>query len=330
MSDGLDVVLIGGAARSGSTLLLRMLGSAANHIPMGELNTVWEQHFGMNRACSCGKPFRECEFWNAIADEAFGGFEAVDPKQAVALRESVLHVKKLPLLLLPDLRPPAYSRRLHEYAEMLGAIYRAVQKVSGCNVVIDSSKRPAHAWMLTEVPGIRAKMVFLVRDSRACGYSGQRKKLRIDVPDRVEYMTQGKVWRTAIYWMFHHSVTPLSSRRFDRVAICRYEDMVKAPASTLPAIAAQLDLPGQATFPFVSEQVIEIETDHTLWGNPMRAQQGTITVRPDNEWLEKMAARERRLVTLMTLPWLVKYRYPLAHRRPAPSLSTGESDIPMS
>ena len=328
MTDGPDVVFIGGASRSGSTLLSRMLGSTSNHVPIGELTSIWEQHFRLNRACGCGNDFRHCEFWNAVVDEAFGGIDKVDADEVVALRESVLHARKLPLLVIPELRPADYQSHLREYVDMLGALYRAIQKVSGCNVIIDSSKRPAHAWALTEVQHIRPTMILLVRDSRACAYSWQRRKRRIDVHDQIEYMKQHKGWSTTRYWIFHYMLTPLSSQRFSSVATVRYEDVVEAPAAALSSMVNQLGLPGRADFPFVSDRGIDLSTDHSLWGNPMRAERGIVTIQHDNEWLTKMAAGERRVVTLMTLPWLVKYRYRIAPKAPDSVLVSENSNFP--
>lgn len=322
----LDVVFIGGGSRSGSTLLLRMLGAPDQYVPIGELTSIWEQHFQLNRACGCGNAFRDCDFWNAVMDDAFGGIDAVDADQVVALRESVLGLRNLPKLMLASIRPADYERRTREYVDMLEAIYRAIRKVTGCQVIVDSSKRPAHAWAMTEVQGIRPTMVLLVRDSRACAYSWRRKKRRIDVHDQVEYMKQHTGAQTTMHWVFNYSATPLASPRFARVATCRYEDLVEAPARTLERIVETLGLPGQPVFPFISDKAIDLKMDHSLWGNPMRAEQGVITIRPDSEWMEKMPAMQRGQVTLMTLPWLIKYRYPLLPRRADPSLTTGRSN----
>src|SRR5262245_27937716 len=111
------VLYIGGYSRSGSTILLRLLGQMDNFAAVGELWDIWRRSFTENQLCGCGQPFRECEFWRAVVQQAFGGFEHVDPQAMQALRHSVQSNHHLPFLALPFLQPPAYRERLSRYTE---------------------------------------------------------------------------------------------------------------------------------------------------------------------------------------------------------------------
>ncbi len=73
------VVFVGGYARTGSTLLDRLLGQIDGFASFGELRHVWERNFRGNQLCGCGRPFRSCPFWNDVVEVAFGGWGGVDP-----------------------------------------------------------------------------------------------------------------------------------------------------------------------------------------------------------------------------------------------------------
>lgn len=317
----LDVVYIGGFGRSGSTLLLRLLGALDGVCPIGEVVTLWTHYCQMNRMCGCGKPFRECDFWVAVMDEAFGGIDQLDAASVIALKR-LTRVRYFPFLAFPSLRPSGYQRRLSEYAGIMDVLYHAIQKVSGCDIIIDSSKRPSHALILPEIPSIRAKMLHLVRDSRACAYSWQRRKRRVEITDSVAYMYQFSAPRTALEWDANQVLMPLASRRLAANAVYRYEDLVAEPRRVLAEMAEWLGLP-DAEFPFISDRVVSLGSDHSLWGNPSRFERGAVTIRVDDVWRREMAPRQRQLVTALSLPLLWKHGYLDHDRAPiGPSVET--------
>lgn len=312
-----DVLYIGGTGRSGSTLLLRILGAVDGCFPIGELTWIWEHYVKNNYICGCGQTFRNCEFWNAVMDEAFGGVETVDAEHMVSLRDSVQGWRHLPFLAFPSLRTEAYQRRLREYRDSLAALYRAIKNVSGCDMIVDSSKLPAHAFVLAETPGVQPKMVHLVRDSRACAYSWQRKqKRRIDAPGRIEYMRQYRPIHMAVDWNVNHTFMRLAARKFQDSVVYRYEDIVEEPRQVLTELTAKLGLSQQAALPFVSDDSVNLGPDHTLWGNAGRFERGVVTIRPDYEWRDKMAPAQKLQVSIVTLPWLAKYHYLSINTRP--------------
>jgi hypothetical protein len=79
------VAFIGGWGRSGSTLLASMLGEVPRMTPVGELRYIWERGLHDDELCGCGERFGECPFWQAVGREAFGGWDAVDADEVIAL-----------------------------------------------------------------------------------------------------------------------------------------------------------------------------------------------------------------------------------------------------
>ena len=77
-AETIKVLYIGGYGRSGSTLLDRLLGQMQGFHSVGEMWNIWQKCFIENQLCGCGKPFQECDFWSAVVEEGFGGFQQVD------------------------------------------------------------------------------------------------------------------------------------------------------------------------------------------------------------------------------------------------------------
>jgi hypothetical protein len=78
MSVRVPILYIGGHGRSGSTILAQTLGQIPGFVNVGEVWQVWYRGFRENERCGCGQPFYSCEFWRAVGDEAFGGWDNID------------------------------------------------------------------------------------------------------------------------------------------------------------------------------------------------------------------------------------------------------------
>src|SRR6478609_10943334 len=93
------VLFVGGMGRSGTTLLERIVGSAAAAVPLGEVMHMWERAVSRNERCGCGVEFRQCPFWSEVGDVAFGGWEGVPVARLSALHADVNKARKVPRLL---------------------------------------------------------------------------------------------------------------------------------------------------------------------------------------------------------------------------------------
>jgi hypothetical protein len=305
----LNTLVISGSGRSGSTLLLRVLGSLDGFCAIGELNNIWEQSILNNRLCSCGAPFRECAFWSAVMEQAFGGTQNLDVPSIIALRDATVRVKYAPLVALNTRRPAGFQHNVSAYAAILERIYQAARDVSGCHTIVDSSKGGGHAALLPEMPSVQPLMIHLVRDSRATAYSWMRKKARSDVEGHGEFMPAIGARKVALQWNVGHAFAALAARRFAASVVCRYEDFATAPRATLADILNEFGMGDAALDAFVTHNQVNMRDAHCLWGNPDRMMRGVVTIRPELAWQEQLPNRQKREVTLLTLPWLMKYGY---------------------
>jgi hypothetical protein len=305
--DGVKVLYITGWGRSGSTILDNILGQLDGFFSVGELRFIWERGFIENRLCGNGVPFRENEVWRSILDEAFGGLANIDPHEMAKLHNSCISVRRLPLVIASGrlfLGKPAPA----DYLETLSRLYRAVRQVSGCSVVVDSSKYPLYAHLLSLVPSIELYILHMVRDPRGVAYSWLRRKAQ---PDKGEgqILSQHNPFKSSLQWgLLNSAASRLRWHQPDRYMLLRYEDFMQDPQAAVRRVAA---LAGEEPerMPFVGERVVTLGMNHAFSGNPSRFRTGEVELRLDDEWKAGMASRHRLLVTSLTWPLLGKYGY---------------------
>ncbi|HYY80504.1 MAG TPA: sulfotransferase [Actinomycetes bacterium] len=303
------VLFIGGLGRSGSTLLERMLGQLDGFCPVGELVHVWERGLQANNLCGCGEQFRDCPFWRKVGEEAFGGWDALDVEQVLALKRSVDRNRYVPLMLAPGLSP-AYRARLDRYLDLLGRLYQAVRLVSGAEVVVDATKHASHAFLLRRLAGVDLRLVHLVRDSRGVAFSWTRLRRQLEVPDGEALMATDRPLRSSGRYLAYNLLFHLLRRLGVASLLQRYESLVADPAGQLRRAAT---LAGRTVaereLGFIGDGYLELGPSHALAGNPMRFRQGRVPVRLDEAWRREMPRAQRLLTATSTLPLLLRYGY---------------------
>jgi hypothetical protein len=305
----LKILYIGGCSRSGSTLLERLLGQVHGFQAVGEMWHIWQRSFAENQLCGCNHPFRECDFWNAVVQEAFGGFQNVNFKEIDHLKHSLLDPRYLPLLAFPFLQTQDFKNKLGRFSTILSSLYQAVARISGCRVIVDSSKFPHYAGVLHHLPEVDLHVVHLVRDSRATAYSWQRKRVRPEVHWTTSYMDGHGPLGSSLEWgAINILLQSLQNSRMD-YSLIRYEDFVISPRSTLVNILEQIgEDPSKLTF-FNGENKVHLNVNHTVSGNPARFEQGEVKILPDDEWQQQMPSGHKLAVTALTWPLLLNYGY---------------------
>ena len=303
--DRTRVAFIGGHGRSGSTLLARLLEGLPGVCSVGELRGVWDHGVLRDAPCGCGRPFSECELWQAVGAKAFGGWSEDLARDALRLRRSVDRVRAVPRLAVG--RPEEFAREADEYAGMLAAIYRAATEVTGARVVVDSSKVPSTGYLMHRSPDLDPRVLHLVRDARGVAYSWTKVVARADA-DRT--MARSTPARTAVRWDTFNLMTGLLRRQGVPRLLVRYEDVVTAPDDQLRRIAGFLDVPvADADLAFVDGDAVDLPVDHSVWGNPVRSATGPQRLRLDEAWRTELPQRQRQVVTALAAPGLWRYGY---------------------
>ena len=307
----IKVLFIGGAGRSGSTLLDRLLGQAPGLVSVGEITNIWKVGFTDDFPCGCGELFSSCPFWREVVRAAFPAGDGVDLPAVKALRRRVQRGAGK-LGLLSPVRGPRHRQDLRRYADIVVRLIRAAASVSGASVVVDSSKLPSHGLVLASHPAVELHALHLVRDSRAVAHSWQRKKLRRHVDGVPEYLPRLSPAQGVLrYYSGNVPMHNLAARlrntpgRFTRL---RYEAFTQAPLPTIVSILSRLGL-ADADLSYLSGSRALLGENHLVDGNPMRHRHGEVEIRQDRGWEAEMPARDRALVKAATLPLRLLYGY---------------------
>lgn len=302
-------LFIGGSGRSGSTILGRMLGQIPGFAFVGELDLIWQQGLVENRLCGCGVPFRSCPFWQQVGDEAFGGWEAVDLDEIRDIAGAIARHRYLPMSVMPQMSKD-YERKLGIHSELVAKLFDGIRGVVKASVVVDSSKFPIRAYLLRRAPGIDLRLAHLVRDSRAVAYSWAKTVREPGVPYARAYMRQMHPARSALHWLAFNALCHPLARLGVPTLFMRYESLIEEPRAEITKALRFVDVQiEEGDLSFLRDDRVDLEHDHSIAGNPMRFNTGSVSLRKDEEWKSRMSARDKKLVTAITLPLLARYGY---------------------
>jgi hypothetical protein len=217
-------------------------------------------------------------------------------------------------LLAPSTRGRRRSTSFAEYAANLASLYESLARVTGSNVIVDSSKLPSYAAALCSIETLDVSVIHLVRDPRAVAYSWSSGASN---PGAIERMGIAK---SSFYWsLFNAGAEVLRRRRDSTYLRLRYEDLVEDPCAAFERVVAFAGVQTNR-MPFTGPRSASVAATHTVSGNPARFRTGSIEIAADDRWVLGMTTAEKRLVTGMTLPLLLRYGYSPsltgAHRAP--------------
>ena len=305
--NNIKVLFITGAARSGSTILDRILGQVDGFFSLGEVRNIPEHILLLNWKCGCGLNLRECEIWSAVFTQAFGGFDHLDAGRYIHLREYYTRPRRMLYMALGTDRR-LIQQGAQEYSQMLDALYSALHTVTGAKVLIDSSKFPAHAHLYSVLGKHRSYALHLIRDARAVTHSWRRKRTLIDSPDQRQMKIFSPL-KSMQYWTLYNIGAEILPRRSKQPYMSlRYEDLILSPREHLNRILGFVGVE-QAGLPLVDETTVYLGEDHTMGGNPNRMQSGKIELREDLEWKSAATFSTRFWSLLLGWPQLLRYGY---------------------
>jgi Sulfotransferase family len=307
-----NVLYIDGAARSGSTILARLVGAQPRCMTVGEIVLIWRFGIVFNGKCSCGKKFLDCPFWQKVSDCAPGLFDRqVAQRYADFTVQAVLMSRHAPRLWTAKGRRELVASVPKGFLDDTARLYQAVRTVSGAEVIVDASKFAAYRFLLGLVPEVKVTAVHLTRDPRAVAYSWQRKvsgseQTQTDLSLR--FYDRSSV-TAALDWMLQNYSTDVVSGLDGYSSYrLRYEDFVARPSETIRELVNLVDPSEQRDDP-----VMELPVSH-IFGNPGRFQIGPLPIKLDDAWRREMPKPSRSLVTAVTSPLVSRYGYSLRTR----------------
>lgn len=302
------VLFIAGQGRSGTTLLDRMLGQLPFFCSVGEMIHLWA-HGLQGERCGCGEAFHNCPFWQKVGARAYGGWDNISAAEIYALQRSVDRSRYIPAMVSPH-RSAAFAARLNAYVAHLATVYRAIAESCDGRIIIDSSKQPSVAYLLSRTPGIDLRALLMVRSSHGMAYSWTKLVTKPEVVDRVEHMPRYRPARSAAYWNLYNELFQGLSRLGVPTTVLNYEEVVRSPRAQLEKVVRLVDQPvREADFAWLAGDRVTLGPTHTVSGNPMRFQTGELQLRLDEEWQQRMRRVDRLKVSAVSGPLLRRYGY---------------------
>lgn len=308
-SNTIRILYISGAGRSGSTLLELILGQSEHFIAAGELIHLIDRGFLQNQLCSCGEPFQNCVFWGNVIENLESKIGKINPNEIHQATKKLKYIKFAPLGLMKYLVKK--NPELNEYRNYIYYLYQSIRTVSGGKFIIDSSKNPEYLKTLQLVPQFELYVIHLVRDSRAVAYSWTKKKVRPEFGNKVAYFKTYRPFDTAIRWTLRKNLaTEVNNLRNENYLLLRYEDLAEKPKDTINKVFQFTEQGNDIRQNFPSQSKFNNnKIQHSVSGNPIRFSSGEITVKLDDKWKTQLSSFNKFGVTVLSLPYLLKYKY---------------------
>jgi hypothetical protein len=305
----LDVLFIGGMPRSGSTLLDLLVGQLPGHCDVGELFYMWQGGVKRDQRCACGESFSDCPFWTAVGERAFGGWDRVDIDEVLRLQRQVDSTARLLLRPLGRL-DPRHRARTERYLELTRRVYAAVVEVSGAPIVVDSTKRPSTAYLLASDPGLRLRIVHIVRDPRGVLSSWSREVPLPEASGPRDHLKRRPARQILRRWLTVNLMIGRLERRGVPLLRLRYEDLVRDPRAAMREVMA---LSGRVAteedLDFIGPDGVHRSTSHAPTGGRVRFRTGPMPLRLDEKWRRELPPSRQRLATVVCGRLMRRYDY---------------------
>lgn len=302
-TDRLRIVYIAAHGRSGTTLVGSLIGTLDDFCFVGEVWAAWTDGVHANRMCGCGHAFRNCPFWTAVFDRAFGGFDTPASRAAeraiARLQEPGEALKLWPSIL----RNGAIATTPGAYEGALLPLYRAIRDISGGKVIVDSSKLLRYGALIAAMPTVDIRFVNVVRDVRGVMQSRARPALMRDGDARhanASAAPRYRIMRVVSRWVGRNELSMKLIHRFGGLRV-PYEAFVRDPR---PALTALSDTE-RASLALRRLEQGAVPAQHQIGGNWVRG----LKLEPRETWREELPQRVRVTTTILAWPFLRRYRF---------------------
>ena len=272
------IIIILGAARSGSTLLAKTLGGHSSCFTLGEINRFNQEINNPNTLCGCGEKLNKCSFWiqslNELSikfgisvDENENDFYMEISKQLT--KRNKLH-KLFPTILF---KKAYYNKSIEKEIKNTFKLYENIFSQTNGDVIIDSSKGLFRALILESrsPENVEFKFVQLMRDGRGVLNSTLKSSYNIKLNDEIvkeyENNSEKDPINTINTWLYVNirNLMLLSLFRRSNSIFVRYEDFTTNPSKYLRKIFKTVNLKFYDSLLNLGEN-----ENHILGGNSSR------------------------------------------------------------
>jgi len=299
----IKVIYLTGFWYSGATILGRSLKTSEQAIYVGEIRDYWTKGLKKNGRCSCGERFKSCNFWTRVTDEYLKSFPTVDmenvSKDLFELEKTKNYFKlKKFIKYKNDIH---VQQLLDTYLEHTEKLYEIISKISGKNIIIDSSRLPARLLALSRSTKIEIFPIYIIRDPRGVINSLIKKDLRFYDEIRNSIFKHILTWN-AKNLLSLDSVNKINS---GNTLYLEYKNFTRNPAQVLEKIRKSLNF--KLNYEDENGKVsLHLEPGHVFTGNHSRHHTGKISITEDLKWKKELSWQKKVLISVTSLP-LLKY-----------------------
>ena len=290
MTKKLKILYIVGSARSGSTLLSRLLGEVDGFFNAGEAaRYLLAPYESISLPCGCGNKLSKCSFWKDIVS-------IVPSSYAKSIAKRIMRIRYYPLLISLFRQKKIQSQLIHLGKE-LKDLYSKIALKADCEVIVDSSKTPDFAYILSQFSDIELYMLHLIRKPQGVANSWRKPK---------QYLRSQSVMRISMGWLIDNLTIELLLLKKIRYQRVFYENLTQNPKNTLDKIIKFLKVKDR-NLDFIKESQAVIHNQHMLASNPDKLKENKSISINFCPW--KLPLLENFLVTIVVFPLLIKYYF---------------------
>ncbi len=271
------IIIILGAARSGSTLIAKAIGGHSKCFTLGEINRFNDEINDSETQCGCAEKLSDCNFWNRILYKLKNEINSNIKIKEVGFEIGIfnqLTKNKIYKLISTVLFGEAYFNKIvNTEIENTFKLYNLLFKETNSSILIDSSKNLFRALVLaSRTKGdIQFKFIQLTRDGRGVLNSSLKSSYSVFHKDgfiqRYEGINDKNPLKIINSWLYLNIRNFIILKLFNRkkTSFIRYEDFTANPAENLKRIYNWVDLNYE-------EAVLNLgdNENHILGGNASR------------------------------------------------------------
>ncbi len=315
------VLYVIGSQRGGTTIAGRLMGQLPGFAFVGEVRKLFQLGLPEGRSCGCGRRYDTCEVWSAVLPTIVSIADIFQMRrwQHAAVPD---HWSSLGALRLARNGRSGISPAARSYALLLTATYRALAKATGAKVIVDTSKLPADALLVSSLENVDPYFVQVVRDPRGTIHSIIRRSSS-SRSVHIQRAVSGSAG-----WLVRQLAGNALRRRVgpDRSLLITYEDLIADPDTVLAGIATMMGEPTPAAS-VMEDHLVEFAAGHTPVGAG-RFVPRSVRLTRDERWMTDLSIADRLVVSAITQPLGHQYGYRLS--APAPSMAKGADSSGMS
>jgi hypothetical protein len=260
-----------------------LLGDFEGCLAVGE---ALGHFFGVPRTaeapCGCGVSATTCSFWR---DVRF-------PAEFQQMTAGWFRLRDLAFI---ETRRREHKQDTDRLLEAMYGLYKRVAEKTSSRVIIDSSKNPVLARLLSWIPEIELSVIHLLRDPRSVVASYRYPKA---------YLPALSPAVVTARWIALSLASENLRKYVSSYTQLRYEDFAAQPYGVIRRIVPRLGCID--TIPSAAGQTVTLRSNHMLGGNPDKFECGAV----------KIAVRASELnlatnifVSVVAAPLLRRYNY---------------------